>query len=482
MSVSVIKFYNISPGGVIVELYGVLEIHRCNMQITILANYINLADSRQSMMDDSTHSIHVTVLFFAKARELVGLKEIKITVPNQILAADLLELIVTTYGLESIKDTVILAVNEGYVASDVKLQLSENDVIAIIPPLSGVSPSCGAISTFIGTTRDNFDSKTVVKLEYEAYEPMASKVMNSICDEIRAKWNVKHVAIYHRLGEVPVCEASIAIAISSPHRHESLKAVEYAIDNLKSTVPIWKREFYDTTDSTWKENKECDIKVTPKLEVLDIVEESKPDVKQPTQENVDNIEINFDQVQVRADVEELNRRIKSLIDRKRMQVNTVNVQEFCNHRDANSESESSCARVNAILIHRNDSKSHVKVYRVFNPHGPQTMNFTSLVDNSQTQSNQNSVGSDHPILDERLSMSEKFLSINKPVPRDIYERIKNIEDRILYLEGISPEYRNIYMEEDSRKVTDPLKPIHKRLVCDMQIVAPIDVKSNATLL
>ncbi|KAK0164029.1 hypothetical protein PV328_002699 [Microctonus aethiopoides] len=107
------------------------------MQITILANYINLADSRQSMMDDSTHSIHVTVLFFAKARELVGLKEIKITVPNQILAADLLELIVTTYGLESIKDTVILAVNEGYVASDVKLQLSENDVIAIIPPLSG---------------------------------------------------------------------------------------------------------------------------------------------------------------------------------------------------------------------------------------------------------------------------------------------------------------------------------------------------------
>lgn len=118
-------------------MYGVLEIHRCNMQITILANYINLADTRQSMMDDSTYPIHVTVLFFAKARELVGIKEIKITVPNKILAADLLELIVTTYGLESIKDTVILAVNEGYVASDVKLQLSENDVIAIIPPLSG---------------------------------------------------------------------------------------------------------------------------------------------------------------------------------------------------------------------------------------------------------------------------------------------------------------------------------------------------------
>ncbi|KAK0182093.1 hypothetical protein PV327_000262 [Microctonus hyperodae] len=97
-----------------------------------------LAIYRCIMYENSNFSkTHVTVLFFAKARELVGVKEIKINIPNKILAADLLELIVTTYGLESIKDTVILAINEEYVASDVKLQLSENDVIAIIPPLSG---------------------------------------------------------------------------------------------------------------------------------------------------------------------------------------------------------------------------------------------------------------------------------------------------------------------------------------------------------
>lgn len=94
-------------------------------------------------------------------------------------------------------------------------------------------------------------------MEYEAYEPMALKEMNNICSKIRSQWKVHHIAIYHRLGEVPVSEASIVIAISSPHREESLKAVEYAINSLKASVPIWKKEVYDTQESQWKENKEC---------------------------------------------------------------------------------------------------------------------------------------------------------------------------------------------------------------------------------
>lgn len=108
-----------------------------------------------------------------------------------------------------------------------KLEVGEiNDLVA--------HESCGAISLFVGTTRDNFDGKTVVLLQYEAYEAMALKTMNNLCDEIRTRWpDVKNIGIHHRLGTVPVKEASVVIAVSSPHRKSSLEAVHYAIDELK---------------------------------------------------------------------------------------------------------------------------------------------------------------------------------------------------------------------------------------------------------
>jgi molybdopterin synthase catalytic subunit len=87
--------------------------------------------------------------------------------------------------------------------------------------------------------------KNVVKLEYEAYDTMAIKEMKKICDQIREKWkSVKHIAIYHRIGEVPTKKSSIIIAISSPHRKDSLEAVNYCIDRVKMTVPIWKKVLF----------------------------------------------------------------------------------------------------------------------------------------------------------------------------------------------------------------------------------------------
>ncbi|MGH0169417.1 UNVERIFIED_CONTAM: hypothetical protein FKN15_073506 [Acipenser sinensis] len=95
-----------------------------------------------------------------------------------------------------------------------------------------------------GITRNSFEGKKVVELEYEAYIPMAQSEMKKICWDVRRKWpSVKHIAIHHRLGVVPVSEASVIIAISSPHRSESLEAVKYCIDTLKATVPIWKKVF-----------------------------------------------------------------------------------------------------------------------------------------------------------------------------------------------------------------------------------------------
>lgn len=90
---------------------------------------------------------------------------------------------------------------------------------------------------------------------------MAIKSMNKICETIRLKWNdVESIAIYHRLGLVPVKESSVIIAVSSPHRQTSLQAVQFAIEDLKKHVPVWKKELYGGDvqgSSDWKENKEC---------------------------------------------------------------------------------------------------------------------------------------------------------------------------------------------------------------------------------
>uniref|UniRef100_A0A8C2UXE7 Molybdopterin synthase catalytic subunit n=2 Tax=Chinchilla lanigera TaxID=34839 RepID=A0A8C2UXE7_CHILA len=132
-----------------------------------------------------------------------------------------------------------------------------------------ISPMCGAVSLFVGTTRNNFEGKKVISLEYEAYIPMAENEIRKICSDIRQKWPVKHIAVFHRLGLVPVSEASIVIAVSSAHRAASLAAVSYAIDTLKAKVPIWKKEIYEESSSAWKRNKECFWTTTDESHILE---------------------------------------------------------------------------------------------------------------------------------------------------------------------------------------------------------------------
>eukprot|EP01112_Ceratiomyxa_fruticulosa_P004493 TRINITY_DN1502_c0_g1_i1.p1 TRINITY_DN1502_c0_g1~~TRINITY_DN1502_c0_g1_i1.p1 ORF type:complete len:193 (-),score=42.55 TRINITY_DN1502_c0_g1_i1:203-781(-) len=113
----------------------------------------------------------------------------------------------------------------------------------------------GAISTFIGTTRDNFQGKKVIKLEYEAYTPMALSEMKKICVRMREKWSLVKIALWHRIGEVGVGETSVIVAVSSVHRKEGLEAVSYGIDEIKAWAPIWKKEYYED-GSMWKDNCE----------------------------------------------------------------------------------------------------------------------------------------------------------------------------------------------------------------------------------
>lgn len=143
-----------------------------------------------------------------------------------------------------------------------------------------VVPCCGAVSSFIGTTRDVFEGKQVQRLEYEVYGKMAESTTASIAFNMFKKWpDIRRVVISHRSGEVGVCQPSVVIHVSSVHRRQGLEACQYAIDTLKADVPIWKREFYRrerdeneneneqqvdddekkefVLQSKWKSNSEC---------------------------------------------------------------------------------------------------------------------------------------------------------------------------------------------------------------------------------
>ncbi len=104
----------------------------------------------------------------------------------------------------------------------------------------------GAVLTFLGTTRSSTGDRKVLYLEYEAYRPMADKMLMEIVNEIQTKWPiVRDVAISHRLGRLEVGDISLIVAIASPHRSDAFEACQYSIDRIKQIVPIWKKEFFE---------------------------------------------------------------------------------------------------------------------------------------------------------------------------------------------------------------------------------------------
>ena len=112
----------------------------------------------------------------------------------------------------------------------------------------------GAVIVFVGRTRDHFEGKEVVELFYEAYDSMALKQMRAIAERITEQCPTAKVSIVHRLGRVPIGEASVVIAVSTPHREAGYALSRLAIDTLKETVPIWKKEIYKN-GAQWKANQ-----------------------------------------------------------------------------------------------------------------------------------------------------------------------------------------------------------------------------------
>ena len=117
------------------------------------------------------------------------------------------------------------------------------DVGALV--VDAFRPDCGAVATFVGTTRvDESSGEKVEYLEYEAYRPMADKKLEEIGGEIKKRWEVGHVTIVHRLGRVEPGEPSVVIVVASPRRVPAFEASRYAIERIKEIVPIWKREVW----------------------------------------------------------------------------------------------------------------------------------------------------------------------------------------------------------------------------------------------
>jgi molybdopterin synthase catalytic subunit len=106
-------------------------------------------------------------------------------------------------------------------------------------------PEAGAIATFIGTTRNNNDGRTVIALDYDGYVQMAEKELARIGEDVKKRWQICRMAIVHRLGPVQITEASVVIAVSSGHRDAAFAACRFAIEEIKRTVPIWKKEVFE---------------------------------------------------------------------------------------------------------------------------------------------------------------------------------------------------------------------------------------------
>ncbi len=112
-------------------------------------------------------------------------------------------------------------------------------------------PTDGAVVTFDGIVRDNFDGRSVRYLEYEAYAAMAEKKLAEIGAEVQQKFAIGAIAMVHRIGRLEIGESSIVIAVAAPHRHAAFEACSYAMDRVKAEVPVWKKEFFTDGADHW---------------------------------------------------------------------------------------------------------------------------------------------------------------------------------------------------------------------------------------
>jgi molybdopterin synthase catalytic subunit len=211
--------------------------------------------------------MHLRVLLFAGLRERLRRDSLDLEVPAGATARDLLAALARAApDLSASLGVCRVAVNHEFVAAD--HVLAAGDEVAVIPPVSGghdgpadafalvkgeplslprvvaavAHPGAGGVDIFVGNVRAHSRGHSIDHLEYEAYEPMALRVMRAIGAAVEAEYPGTRVAIHHRLGTLQIGDSAVVVAASAPHRAEAFAACRSAIERLKQDVPIWKRE------------------------------------------------------------------------------------------------------------------------------------------------------------------------------------------------------------------------------------------------
>jgi MoaE-MoaD fusion protein len=227
--------------------------------------------------------VRVRVHLFARYREATGRERLDVDLPDGGTVETAWSAVVDRHPqLRPYRPYTLFAVGHDYVAADHHLR--PGDELCLFPPVSGGSsseeaskapaepapepadtyrvvggllspdaiavavehPGAGGVVVFSGVVRNETSGRSVKFLEYEAHAPMAEAKMREIGTALRARWpGVKRVAMLHRVGRLPIGEASVLIAVSAAHRQEAFEACRYAIDTLKRTVPVWKKEHFE---------------------------------------------------------------------------------------------------------------------------------------------------------------------------------------------------------------------------------------------
>jgi molybdopterin synthase catalytic subunit len=220
-----------------------------------------------------TQAVNIRVLFFGAARDAVEANELDLVVAAPATVSSAFQSLKTRFSmLERFGRSLLFAVNQEYATPETELK--ENDELAVFPPVSGgshdffeltteaidvgevarrvVLPECGATVTLDGYAREWTKGKHTLYLVYEAYDGMALTEMQRLGAEAHKQFEIAHIGIVHRTGRIEIGETSVVIAASAPHRRAAFQACEWAIKELKRTVPIWKKEVFDNGEQ-WVE-------------------------------------------------------------------------------------------------------------------------------------------------------------------------------------------------------------------------------------
>jgi molybdopterin synthase catalytic subunit len=227
------------------------------------------------MQSSDNATISVNVLFFGAARDATGTDEAQLKVEPPHYSSNVFEQVLNAYpALRRFGNSLLFAVNQEYATPD--REISDGDELAIFPPVSGgsagtlpasfsssdffeltthpidvgavarrvVPTECGTTVTLDGYAREWTRGRRTLHLVYEAYSPMAICEMERLGQRVHEKFDIAHIGIVHRTGRLEIGETSVVIAVSAPHRRAAFEACEWAIRELKRTVPIWKKEFF----------------------------------------------------------------------------------------------------------------------------------------------------------------------------------------------------------------------------------------------